>query len=113
MQRSSPRLPLVVPHVTRSTVVRSLLTWAFVRAAAGAGMGAAEAAVGLAPGNPLRLNPAAALFVLAIVAVAGAVSARKRNEDTFLLCLGYGPARQLATIVAPAAVAELAMAALL
>lgn len=107
------RQPIVVPHFTRSMVLRALLTWAFVRGAAGAGLGAAEAAIGLPPGNPLRLNSVAALCVIAIVGVVGWVSARKRNENTFLLCLGYGRARQLATLIAPAAVAEVMMAMLL
>jgi hypothetical protein len=94
-------------------IVRSLLTWAFVRIAASAGMGAAEAAVGLPPANPLRLNPVAAACVVAIVAAAGWVSARRRNEDTFLLCLGYSRARQLATVIVPIAVAEVVMAVVL
>ena len=105
--RSAPLL--IIPHFTRSMTVRSLLTWAFVRVTAGVGMGAAEAAVGLPPGNPLRLHPVAALAVIAIVGAAGWVSARKRNENTFLLCLGYGRARQMATILVPGAVAELVM----
>lgn len=101
---------IILPHFTRSTVTRSLLTWAFVRVAVTAGMGAAEAAVGLPPGNPLRLTPVAALLVVAVVGVVGWVSARRRNEDTFLLCLGYSRARQLATIAAPAALLELLIA---
>ncbi|HET7461102.1 MAG TPA: hypothetical protein VFJ82_07630 [Longimicrobium sp.] len=109
----SIRLPLVVPHFTRWMVLRSLLTWLFVRGAATAGIGAAAAAVGLPPANPLRLNPVAALVVIAIVAVAGTVWARKRNEDTFLLCLGHSRARQLATLLAPVAAAELVMAVVL
>ena len=97
---------LLVPHFTRSILVRSLVTWAFVRVAASAAMRGAEAAVGLPPGNPLRLDPVAALLVIAIVGVVGWVSARRRNEDLFLLCLGCGRARQMAMTVAPAALLE-------
>ena len=101
---------IILPHFTRSIVTRSLLTWAFVRVAVSVGKRAAEAAIGLPPDNPLRLTPVAALLVVAVVGVVGWVSARRRNEDTFLLCLGYGRARQLAAIVAPAALLEMAMA---
>lgn len=105
--------PLVaLPHFTRSMVTRAVLVWAFVRVAATAAMGGTEAALHLPPSNPLRLNPAAALFVVAMVGAAGWVSARRRNEDAFLLALGYGPARRCATFAAPAALLELAMAIL-
>jgi len=100
----------ILPHFTGSTVVGSLVTWMFVRVAATAGMASVAASVGLRPGNPLRLDPVAALLVIGVVAVVGWVSARRRNEDLFLLCLGYGRARQLATIVAPAVLLEVAIA---
>jgi hypothetical protein len=100
----------VIPHFTRSIVTRSLLAWAFVRVVVTASIGGAEAAVGLPPGNPLRLDPVAALLVVAAVGVVGWVSARRRNEDTFLLCLGYGRARQVAMAVVPPALVELALA---
>ncbi|HET7234123.1 MAG TPA: hypothetical protein VFJ16_29185 [Longimicrobium sp.] len=103
-------MPLILPHFTWRTITRSLGVWVFVRGAASAAMGAAEQAVGLAPGNPLRLNPVAALLVIAVAGAAGWVAARKRHEDTFLLCLGYSRARQLAMILTPVALAELAMA---
>ena len=113
MSAESPRswaTRIILPHFTRSIVTRSLLTWAFVRVAVTAGMRAAEASIGLPPDNPLRLTPVAALLVIAVVGVVGWVSARRRNQDTFLLCLGYGRARQLATIMAPAALLELLIA---
>lgn len=102
--------PLVLPHFTRSILLRSLLTWAFVRAAATAGTSAVEAALHLPPGNPLAISPFAALFVVAVVGAAGWIFARRRNEDLFLLTLGYGRVRQMATIAAPAAVLEAAIA---
>jgi hypothetical protein len=102
--------PLILPHFTWSTVVVSLVTWAFVRVAATAAMAHAAASIGLPLGNPLRLNPVAVLLVIAVVGVVGWVSARRRNEDLFLLCLGYGRGRQLATIVAPAVLLEVAIA---
>ncbi|HVG43690.1 MAG TPA: hypothetical protein VM890_03140 [Longimicrobium sp.] len=100
----------ILPHFTWSTVVGSLVTWMFARVAATAGMGAAAASLGLRPGNPLRLDPVATLLVIGVVGVVGWVSARRRNEDLFLLCLGYGRARQTATIVAPAVLLEAAIA---
>ena len=103
---SADRRVLVIPHFTRSILVRSLVTWAFVRVAASAVMRHVEAAAGLPPGDPLRLNLVAALLVIVIVGVVGWVSARRRNEDLFLLCLGCGRARQMATVVAPAALLE-------
>ena len=101
---------LVLPHFTASILVRSLVTWGFVRAAAVAGTSAVEAALHIPPSNPLHISPFAALFVVAVVGAAGWVSARRRNEDTFLLCLGYGRARRMGTIVAPAALLEVAIA---
>jgi len=59
--------------------------------------------------KPLHLNPFAAAFVLAVVAIIGIVSMRRANEDTFLLCLGFGRARQAAMFTAPALAAELAL----
>jgi len=102
--------PLVLPHFTRSILARSLLVWAFVRAAAVAGTAAAEAALRLPPSNPLALSPYAALLVVAVVCAAGWVFARRRNEDLFLLTLGYGRARQMGMIAAPALVVEAAIA---
>jgi hypothetical protein len=101
---------VVLPHFTRSILVQSLVTWMFVRTAAMAATVAAEDALYLAPSNPLWLSPFAALFVVAVVGAAGWVSARRRNEDTFLLCLGYGRARQMAMTVAPVVLLEAAIA---
>jgi hypothetical protein len=101
---------LFIPHFTRAILTRSLLTWAFVRAAAIAGTLAVEGALHLPPGDPLAISPFAALFVVAVVGAAGWVSARRRNEDLFLLTLGYGRARQMAMIAAPAVVLEAAIA---
>ena len=103
---------VVLPHFTRAMVTRAVLAWAFVRVATTAATGAAERALRLPPSDPLRLDPAAALFVVAVVGAAGWVSARRRNEDAFLLALGYGPARRWATFLAPPALLELAMSIL-
>ena len=101
---------IVLPHFTRSILARSLVSWAFVRAVATAGSSALAGALRLPPpDHPLQIAPAAMLGVLAVVAVLGWVSAQRRNEDLFLLSLGYGRARLLATAVAPAALAELAL----
>ena len=90
----------ILPHFTWSTVVGSLVTWMFVRVAATAGMASVAASVGLPPGNPLRLNPVAALLVIGVVAVVGWVSARRRNEDIFLLCSATAVHGRWLTIVA-------------
>jgi hypothetical protein len=100
---------IIIPHFTRSIVTRSLLAWAFVRAAATFATAAAEGALRVEDANPLAISPFAALLVVAIVGAVGWVSARRRNEDAFLLCLGVSRARQLGTIIAPAALLELAM----
>ncbi|HEX8243905.1 MAG TPA: hypothetical protein VF541_10425 [Longimicrobium sp.] len=96
---------ILVPHFTRSLLLRSLLLWAFLRVLTTA-VGAALAPPGA---NPLRQGPLAVLLTFAVVGVAGWVSARRRNEDLFLVSLGYGRARLLATFVLPAALAELAV----
>jgi hypothetical protein len=101
--------PLIIPHFTRSILTRSLFTWAFVRAAAIFATAAAEGALRMEDANPLAISPFAALLVVAIVGAVGWVSARRRNEDAFLLCLGIGRARQLGTMIAPAALLELAI----
>ena len=109
MRSTSDGPVVILPHFTRSIVTRAVLAWAFVRIAATAATGAAEASLHLPPTNPLHLAPGATLFVIAIVGAAGWVSARQRNEDAFLLALGYGPARRWATFLAPPALLELAM----
>lgn len=96
---------IILPHFTPSLVVRSLVSWAFVRLLAGMG-GSVLAPPGA---NPFRLVPWAAVVVVAAAGVVGWVSARRRNQDIFLLTLGYGPARMLATMMAPAALAEVAL----
>jgi hypothetical protein len=104
------RPPFIIPHFTRSLLARSLAAWAFVRMAATAAVGAASAALGVEPANPLRLNPFAAVLVIALVAGLGWVSTRRRNEDTFLLCLGFSRAMQMSLFVAPAVALELVIA---
>ncbi len=100
---------ILLPHFTRSLLVRSALAWLFLRALVTAGSLAVEGAIGLAPGPLLRISPRAAILVVGIVAAVGWVYARRRNEDVFLRSLGYGPARLLGTVALPAALAELAI----
>lgn len=107
MTPRSGRPPLILPHFTRSILTRSLLVWVVTRGVATAASAAVAGEVGIEPADPLRIPLLAVLLVLALVAGAGWVEARRRNEDTFLLCLGYGRARQMATIVGPFAVVEL------
>lgn len=98
---------IILPHFTPSIVVRSLVSWAFVRLLAGV----IGSMLALAPpgANPFRLVPWAAAVVVAAAGAMGWVSARRRNEDIFLRSLGYGRARMLATMLAPAALAEAAL----
>lgn len=110
MTHQPRRPPLILPHFTRSILTRSLAAWAFTRVAATAATAAVSGMLQTAPAHPLRLNPVAALLVIAVVAGAGWVSMRKRNEDTFLLCLGYGRPRQMAMFAGPAAALELLLA---
>lgn len=105
-----PRPPLVLPHFTRSILARSLAAWGLTRVAATAATAAAAGMLQTAAAHPLRLNPVAALLVIAVVLGVGWVSMRRRNEDTFLLCLGYGRARQMAMFAGPAAAIELLLA---
>jgi hypothetical protein len=109
-ERSATRRLVILPHFGRSILWRAVAVWAFLRAAASATMGASEAALHLPPSNPLHLNPFAAALVLACVGVAGLVSMRRCNEDTFLLCLGYGRLRQMAMFLAPGLMLELVAA---
>jgi hypothetical protein len=96
---------IILPHFTPPIIVRSLVSWAFVRFLAG------MAGSVLAPpgANPFQLVPWAAAVVVAAAGAMGWVSARRRNEDIFLLSLGYGRARMLAMMMAPAALAEVAL----
>jgi hypothetical protein len=108
----TPRPPsrgpkLFLPHFTRSIVTRSVVAWLFVRAGATVATGLPEAAGPTT--NPLQISPVAALYVVGIVAAVGWIGARLVNEDTFLLCLGYGPRRQLAMHAAPALLLETAI----
>lgn len=101
---------ILLPHFTRSLVARSLLTWLFLRVCAGAAsMFVAGELGGSAPGHPLLLSPRAALLLIAAVVVVGLVSVRRRNEDAFLLCLGYGRSRVIGTIALPVALVEVVL----
>jgi|GEM_PF-3256927 len=100
--------PFIIPHFTRTLVTRSLVTWLFVRAAATVAASGLPGA-GSAEASPLRISPFAAIYVVGIVAAVGWVGARISNEDTFLLCLGYGRRRQMAMHTAPALLAEVAI----
>ncbi|MBV9774036.1 MAG: hypothetical protein JO040_08810 [Gemmatimonadetes bacterium] len=94
---------ILLPHFTRSLLTRSLVTWLFVRAVVTVG----SAALGVPPDPPFSIPPLAVVLVVGIVAVVGWVYARRRNEDQFLLCLGYGPVRLLGMLALPALLLEL------
>jgi hypothetical protein len=107
------RTPIVVPRFTRSILVRSLALWAFARVLAGVAMANAAGDLGAPEVDPVRLRPGAALLLITAVGVVGWVAARRRNEDLFLLCLGYGRGWQLATILAPPVLLEVGIAVLI
>ncbi len=91
----------ILPWFTRSIVVRSLLAWGFVRLIVAIGKAAAEEAAGLPLSHPLELVPSAALLVIVTISVAGWAYVRRRNEDLYLMCLGYDRAAVLGLLVLP------------
>ena len=99
----------IVPHLTRSILIRSLLAWGFVRLVVAFGKAAVEQAAGLPPTHPLELVPAAALLVVVMVSATGWVYLRRRNEDLFLLCLGFDRAAVLALLALPVLALEVAV----
>ncbi len=105
--RAYPIRVILLPHFTRSLLLRSLPAWAFVRVLA---MFVAAALPGADTENPLRLVPWAMLAVVATTGCVVWLSARQRNEERFLLSLGYGRARLVATGALPALLVELAVA---
>jgi hypothetical protein len=103
---------ILLPHFTRALLVRSLLTWTFVRTLTTAGSAALRGTLRLPqPPHSLLLSPTAALAVVAVCAVTGWVYARRANEDVFLLGLGYGRARLVGTLVLPPLLLEVALGA--
>jgi hypothetical protein len=101
---------ILLPHFTASLLLRTLLIWGALRVAVMIGSSAVLGGLALpAPADPWLLTPRAAGVVVGVVVAAGAVSLRRRNEDLFLLTLGYGRARQLTTIGLPVLVTEIAI----
>ena len=100
---------VLLPHFTRSILVRSLLAWGFVRLVVAFGKAAVEKAMELPATHPLELVPPAALLVVVMVSATGWVYLRRRNEDLFLTCLGYDRARVLAVLVLPVLALEVAV----
>ena len=101
-------MPLL-PHFTRSILTRTLMAWGFVRLIVSLGKAAVEDAMELPPTHPLELEPVAALLVVVMVSAAGWVYLRRRNEDLYLMCLGYDRAAVLALLVLPVLALELAV----
>ena len=99
----------VLPHFTRAIVLRALMAWGFVRLVAALGKAAVEQALELPPTHPLELVPAAALLVIVMISATGWVYVRRRNEDLYLMCLGYDRAAVLALLVLPALALEVAV----
>jgi hypothetical protein len=101
---------ILLPHFTRSLVARSLVIWLFLRVCERVARAYVEGKLGgPASGHPLLISPRGALLLIAAVVVVGLADARRRNEDAFLLCLGYGRGRLIATIALPAALVEVVL----
>jgi hypothetical protein len=99
-----------LPHFTRSLVARSLVIWFFLRVCETVARAYVEAILGgSAAGHPLLISPRAALLLVVVVVVVGLVSMRRRNEDAFHLCLGYGRRRVVATLALPVALMEVVL----
>lgn len=86
-------------------LTRSLLIWLLLRAWVAAGSAAAGSPSGVAS-RLLLLTPRAVLLLLVLVGGAAWVWMRRRNEDLFFRCLGYGRLQLFGMLVAPAAVLE-------
>ena len=93
----------LLPHFTRAHLLRAVALWVAVRLCVAAiSMVAAGLAERPPPPHPFAVTHAAAVLVIAIVAAAGWVFAHLRNEDLFLMSLGYGRLRPaLVSAVAP------------
>jgi hypothetical protein len=64
------------------------------------------------PAHPFLLSPRAVLLLVAVVIGVGLVFARQRNEDLFLLCLGYSRTRLIGTMALPVVLIESGLAIL-
>ena len=84
---------------------RAFLLWLGLRALAGLAR-SAIALPGGEPPHPVFLNPEAALVVVAAVAAAAYLDARRRGETLFLELLGVSRARTACLAALPAAVPE-------
>lgn len=97
---------VLLPHFTRSLLLRASLIWVVLRAAVEL-LSRVMAATLHLPSQPFLLTPRAALALVAFTTAVGWVEVRRRNEDLFLLCLGYGRLRLLVTLSIPAVLMEL------
>ena len=100
---------MLLPHFTRAVVFRAVAAWGFLRLCmAGISIFAAALARRPPPEEPFLVTPGTAILVVGAVAATGALFARVRNEDLFLVSLGYGRLRTVALSAAVTVLLELA-----
>jgi hypothetical protein len=97
---------ILLPHFTRAVVLRSVLTWLVLRAAAAGGTVATAGSLGLQTPHALLLSPRVVILLLTVATAVGWIYAHRYNEDRFLLSLGYTRARLIATMLLPLIVLE-------
>lgn len=101
---------MIVPHFTRALALPPMLLWATLRAWVAVGSIAMTATLGFeALPHPLFMTPRAALLLVALVATAGWVNARRRHLVLYLGNLGVGRVRVATWLLGPVLLLELAV----
>lgn len=101
---------ILLPHFTRALVIRSFFTWLVLRMIAVAGtIMVTESLSGGRVSAPILLSPSAILILILSVTASGWIYMRLRNEDRFLLSLGFGPIRQITTLLIVPILAEISI----
>ena len=101
---------LPAPHFARAILLRSLVIWVGVRAAASGAKNAIPADLSLPPESPFALSPLGATGVLVTVVTLVLLDAGRRHELLFLANLGVGRVAVGGLAASAAGVAELLIA---
>lgn len=104
MTTPTPRRLLVAP-LARILIRRSVAYWVLLHLAKAIVLAIMPAGPG-PPLDPATLLPGHNPFLVLVVLAAGMIEARRRNEDLFLVNLGFGPASVAAYLMLPAAALE-------